>query len=155
MRIDAPPRFLATVFGRRRRRDAALAGQWEWALTFAVAPPDGPWARPDVCLGQVVGHRQRARTGTKAWIRWWATGKTTAAWFEGEWPAIGVFVVATGSVGHGEHHDEPVFFVDAGSLLSILPASTPAAYERHARRQARRRRRAERRHAGEGSPRAI
>ncbi len=94
-----------------------------------------PYTRCE-CLGQVVGYRQRAHSGTKAWVRWTADGQTTAAWFWNDRPAVGTYVLATGEYGHGTHHPENVFYVAAGDYR-VIPAPTLRGWSRRQRRPAR------------------
>lgn len=115
---------------------------WDEALRRGLNAPYG--GTPVWCLGQVVGYRQRARSGTKAWVRWLADGSTTATWLEGAWPRVGTHVLAYGAYGHGAHHQEQVFYVDRGSL-SVVPAKAAEAWRRQQRRQAQRGKRSRRR----------
>jgi hypothetical protein len=96
------------------------------------------------CLGQIISHRQRARTGTKAYVRWLVDDSVTAAWFEASRPAVRAYVLALGSYGHGPHHSESVFYVGPTNF-EVIPADALAAYARHRRRQARQERRLARR----------
>jgi len=128
------------VLGFRKRRDARLAPVWERALCDGNDSPVGHGRyATSTCLGQVVRHRQRARTGTKAYVRWHVDGSVTAAWFEASRPAVGAYVLASGRYGHGPHHIEPVFYVGP-SGWELIPAEAPAAYVRRQRREARVRR---------------
>ncbi len=137
---DSNDEFQATggveMFGFAKRRDARLAAMWERALSQGNDSPvsHGPYAIT-TCLGQVVRHRQRARTGTKVYVRWHSDGSVTAAWFEASRPAKGAYVLATGRYGHGPHHTEPVFYVGPSSW-ELVDAEAPAAYLRHQRREA-------------------
>lgn len=124
------------MFGFRRRRDARLAPVWERALSYGNQSPIGHGSYGfTTCLGQVVKHRQRARSGTKAYVRWNSDGVVTAAWFEASRPAVGAYVLATGRYGHGPHHTEQVFYV-APSSWELIPGDAPAAYLRQQRRHA-------------------
>jgi hypothetical protein len=60
---------------------------------------------------QIVGIRQHARTGLKAYGRWIESGETCAVWIEGAWPSVGMFMSAPGSYGDGRHHGGNVFYV--------------------------------------------
>ena len=84
--------------------------------------------------GALVGDRQRARSETKAWVRWVADAQTTAAWFWNAWPAVGTSVLATGQYGHGPHHSEPVFYVPAGGF-EVIPSGALRAWNRRRRRE--------------------
>lgn len=120
------------MFGRRRRRrDEQLVATWERAIARGNDSPalHGAYVT-SCCLGQVVSHRQRARTGTKAYVRWLADGSVTAAWFEASRPPVGAHVLASGRYGHGPHHTESVFFVGANTF-EVIPAEALAAYTRH------------------------
>jgi hypothetical protein len=123
------------MFGLGRRRDARLAEVWDEALERGGRRSPlhvRPYTRCE-CLGQVVGHRQRARTGTKAWVRWVADDQTTAAWFWKARPAVGTYVLATGEYGHGTHHPEDVFYVAPGDYR-VIPVRSLRAWSRHQRR---------------------
>lgn len=128
------------MFGFGKRRDARLALVWERSLSDGNTSPSSGYA---TCLGQVVRHRQRARSGTKAYVRWYTDGSVTAAWFEASRPAVKSWVLATGSSGHGRHHSESVFYVGPRGW-ELIPSEAPAAHSRHQRRQARARSRRER-----------
>lgn len=124
------------MFGIGRRRQARLAAVWEHALAAGGQDSPswiGPWGEGR-CLGRVVGHRQRARSGTKAWVRWVADDQTTAAWFWNAWPAVGTWVLATGQNGHGPHHSERVFYVPAGGF-EVIPSGALRAWDRRRRRE--------------------
>ena len=125
------------MFGRRRRRrNERLVATGERAIALGNDSPalHGPYVA-SCCLGQVVSHRQRARTGTKAYVRWLADGSVTAAWFEASRPVVGAYVLASGQYGHGPHHSEPVFFVGP-NCFEVIPAEALAAHTRHQRRLA-------------------
>ncbi len=119
------------VFGRRRRR---LARSYERAVLLGNDSPISH-GRFERCtsLGEVIGHRQWARTGVKAYVRWVVDESVTAAWFEGAWPVVGSSVLAQGSYGYGTHHGEEVFYVDPGDV-EVLRATARAAYMRRRRR---------------------
>ena len=132
------------MFGLRKRRDARLATVWERALALGNDRPRAGFGQ-STCLGQVARHRQRARSGTKAYVRWYCDGSVTAAWFEASRPAVGAYVLAIGHFGHGPHHGEPVFYVGPRSW-ELIPAEAPAAFARQRRREARASRRRARGH---------
>lgn len=122
------------MFALRRRRNDRLVALWERALTMGNTSPIRHGAyQTTCCLGQVTAHRQRARTGTKAYVRWLVDDLVTAAWFEASRPAVGAYVLATGRYGHGPHHTEPVFYVGP-TCFELVPAKALAAYNRRARR---------------------
>lgn len=130
---------------RRRRRNDRLVAIWERALALGCNSPahQGPFGMT-CCLGQVISHRQRARTGTKAYVRWLVDDSVTAAWFEASRPAVRAYVLATGRYGHGPHHSEAVFYVGP-TTFEVIPADALAAYTRRQRRVARQKRRLARR----------
>jgi hypothetical protein len=132
------------VFGSRRRKEARLAAAWERAWSLGATSPRH---HPGVCscLGLVTGHRQRARTGTKAYVRWCVDGDVTAAWFEAARPPVGALVLATGRYGHGPHHDEGVFYVDGPGFFELIPGDARQGYLRHQKRLAKLARSAEKR----------
>src|SRR5690349_1611552 len=117
-----------TVFGVSRRRDARLAAVAARAMERGgrMSPLQAPRGTCQ-CLGEVVGHRQRARRGTKALVRWVADGQTTAAWFWYARPPVGTFVLATGEYSWGAHHDEGVFYVEAGGY-EVIPGRAMRAH---------------------------
>jgi hypothetical protein len=78
---------------------------------------------------QIVGIRQQAQTGLKAYGRWLDSGQTCALWIEGAWPSIGVFMSAPGSCGIGPHHREEVFY--ARQPYYFVDQSYYAAMQRH------------------------
>ncbi|MEA2825703.1 MAG: hypothetical protein QOG43_142 [Actinomycetota bacterium] len=126
------------MFGLRRRRDARLSPVWERALALGRQSPVGHGPYETVsCLGQVVRHRQRARTGTKAYVRWVADGSVTAAWFWSARPPVHSYVLARGQYSHGDHHREAVFYVHQGHF-ELIPAQALAAHSREQRRLAKR-----------------
>lgn len=110
---------------RQAARTARLAAEWEPVVPYVGA---GPSASVVTCVGRIVDVRQRARTGTKAYVEW-SNGTSTAAWFEGAWPSLHADVLATGNLGRGPHHRETVFYVEPGALW-IVPAGAREAYER-------------------------
>ncbi len=130
---------------RRRRRNDRLVAAWERALALGNNSPVhlGPY-ETSCCLGQVVRHRQRARTGTKAYVRWLVDDSVTAAWFEASRPAVRAYVLATGQYGYGPHHTESVFYVGPANF-EVIPADAIAAYTRRPRHAARQERRLARR----------
>ncbi|MEA3075307.1 MAG: hypothetical protein QOF60_215 [Actinomycetota bacterium] len=83
-------------------------------------------------MGFVRTIRQPARTGAKAYVEWYPHHEVIAAWFPDAWPPEGAYVVATGRLSHGAHHEETVFYVDRGELR-ITPNYAPEAYERRRR----------------------
>lgn len=133
------------MFGRhRRRRNDRLVAAWERCLALGSNSPAHGLYETSSCLGQVIGHRQRARTGTKAYVRWLVDGSVTAAWFEASRPAVRAYVLATGRYGHGPHHSESVFYVGPTNF-EVIPSDALAAYTRRQRRAAREQRRLARR----------
>jgi hypothetical protein len=54
-------------------------------------------------LAQVIRITQRSRHGTKAWLRWYWSDERRDAWFGGEFPPRGAWVVVSGSDGYGPH----------------------------------------------------
>lgn len=96
-RRSAVPRVLSYavgtirgVFGSRRRKDARLAAAWERAWSLGATNPR-THGGVCTCLGRITRHRQRARTGTKAYVRWCVDDEVTAAWFQAARPAVGAY----------------------------------------------------------------
>lgn len=73
--------------------------------------------------------RQLARTGTKGYAEWLGTGDRRAIWVPEVHVSKGQYLVVQGSVGHGDHHGETVFFVN--ELLRVLPAGTHTKWRRY------------------------
>jgi hypothetical protein len=119
---------------RQAAADATLASLWEQALPYLNECPND--SRSRTCVGQITRHRQLARTGTKAYVRWCGDQIETAAWFAAAWPPVGSYVVATGDMGYGEHHTEEVFYVSSAQLHLVMPPSAPLAWTRLQRRLA-------------------
>lgn len=123
--VAAPAVFVHKAL--RRRRDARLAHQWEWAVD-ACGPP---W----VNLAFVRRVYQYARQGSKADVVWYATGEVQDTWFWGWHAPAGVYVVLSGDAGWGPHNANPnVFYVQPAGVLSVVPGSAPRARQRHQRR---------------------
>ncbi len=126
----------------RRRRDEALARVWERSLGLGDhSPAKQALYTTWTCLGKVTRHKQRARRGTKARVKWVSDGRETAAWFWYGRPRVGGHVLATGQWAQGTHHQENVFYVDAGHWEAV-PRKARGAYRRHQRRVHRHERRA-------------
>ena len=71
-------------------------------------------------FGQVVNIRQRARRGTKAYVRW-STGSVVAVWVPHPYAIRrNDHVVLVGETGAGTHHNENVFYV-----RNVLASCTP------------------------------
>lgn len=77
--------------------------------------------------GQIVSIRQRARTGTKAYIRWSKLDYKTGIWFPFPqmYIAIGQYVSVSGQFSYGQHHDEEVFYVH-----TVIDRFTDDVYKR-------------------------
>jgi hypothetical protein len=83
---------------------------------------------------QIVGIRQQARTGLKAYGRRPDSGETSALWIEGAWPAVGMFISAPGDFGGGPHHGEWVFY--AKPPYNFFDQGQHAGVRRHMARAA-------------------
>lgn len=83
-------------------------------------------------LGRVTSLRQRARTGTKAYVKWIIGSGPSAIWIPKAWPKVGMFLLVRGCVGTGTHHNESVLFVN--TLEWILPGNTQRGWKRHEKR---------------------
>lgn len=93
-----------------KQNDKKMWNQWEHAQELIKNDSS-------LYLGQVVRIRQHARTGTKAYIRWIEGNASEAIWAPEERLHPGNFIVATGSEGGGNHHSEPVFFINDIKLI--------------------------------------
>ena len=73
-------------------------------------------------LAQVIGITQRyPGRGTKAWLHWYGSHTQQDAWFEGEFPPRGAWVVVSGSDGYGPHTNNPhIFYVHKVHDVIIL-----------------------------------
>lgn len=88
-------------------------------------------------IGVVTQIRQNARTGTKAWMQWvvdpHGQSRLDAVWV---WHArlhTGSMLVVSGSYGHGEHHQETVFYIN-----SVEGQIDPGDYDGWMRQESRR-----------------
>jgi hypothetical protein len=118
-----------------RRREAELAAIWERALALGLqSPTKQPLYTTWTCLGRVTRHKQRARRGTKARVRWVSGGRETSAWFWYGRPRVGGYILAVGQWAPGTHHRENVFYVQVGDWEAI-PRKSRTAYRRQRRRQ--------------------
>ena len=126
-----------TPFGfirqRRQRRGEAAFARCEPFYQYSNVPPSSPddqrWVET-LCAGVVVRVRQHARTGSKIYVRWAATGNTTAAWVPGHTIRNGERLVVRGRLGWGSHHNEWVFYV---SGIDRIPRKVFLRAERHRR----------------------
>jgi hypothetical protein len=105
--------FIAEWFEAAKRR-RELRGEISWN-NFSAAKRD---ARAyGYRIGVVTGIRQYARTGTKAWIRWIVDlpeqHTVDAVWAWHTRLQTGSMLIVSGSYGHGEHHNETVFYINA------------------------------------------
>jgi hypothetical protein len=87
------------------RRQLALA-RWQHAVQTCAT-------YEQFRLARVTRITQRyPRRGTKAWLSWHASNEQQDAWFEGEFPPCGAWVVVSGSDGYGSHTNNPrIFYV--------------------------------------------
>lgn len=108
----------------RIRRDAEKFARWS---AFVETSKFGAE------IFQIVGIRQHARTGLKAYGRWLFTGQVYALWIPGAWPSIGTFMSAPGCYGDGPHHEEFVFYAELP--YHFLDRRSHSAMRRHVARQ--------------------
>jgi hypothetical protein len=90
---------------QQARRQLALA-RWQHAVQTCAT-------YEHFRLAQVtrITHRY-PRRGTKAWLRWRGSDERQDAWFGGEFPPRGAWVVVSGSDGYGPHTNNPhIFYV--------------------------------------------
>jgi len=101
----------------RIKRDAEKYQRW---AAFVHSGPD---------IFEIVSIRQSyRRKGIKGYARW-LDGRSSAIWIRNAWPSIGTFVSAEGNYGHGEHHQEQVFYVNR--IIAVMDSSHVAAARRH------------------------
>lgn len=85
----------------------------------------------DIC--QITLVRQQARTGTKAYVRWmYQDDSEQAVWVSGCWPSKGDYIVGSGEVGYGKHHDEEVFYFN--KVEKVIKKRVYSSYLRHQKR---------------------
>ena len=70
--------------------------------------------------------------GTKAYVQWQGTNSTSAIWVPDQKVNCGEYVVLTGNYGHGDHHDETVFYVT--NLVDRFDDACYRRAHRHERR---------------------
>lgn len=122
----------------RRRRDEQAWSEWETMRQHAVGLVEGV-----PTLVTVVGARQRARSGMKAYISFAGSPGVLAAWFPGRWPPVRGHLVVCGHLWddvQATHDREVVFWVDR------VAAGASDTVVRRWRRHQRRLDRAERKH---------
>ena len=103
--------WLAIALGKsannraQARRQQALA-RWQHAVQTCAT-------YEQFRLARVTRITQRyPRRGTKAWLWWHASNEQQDAWFEGQFPPFGAWVVVSGSDGYGPHTNNPhIFYV--------------------------------------------
>jgi hypothetical protein len=87
-------------------------------------------------IGVVTGIRQHARTGTKAWMRWVSDPSdqrsVDSVWVWHTRLQTGSMLVVSGSYGHGDHHQETVFYINR--LEGQLDRRDYDGWMRHERR---------------------
>jgi len=91
-----------------RRRGDARAYERARLWFDAIGSPER--GCQNAYAGTIIQIRQRARTGVKAYVRWEADGSVTGLWVPGASNLPLAPVVVTGSLGWGDHHEEPVVF---------------------------------------------
>lgn len=103
---------VATWFAAVRRR-RELRDEISWN-TFSAARRDA--RAHGYRIGVVTGIRQNARTGTKAWMRWIVDPPeqhaVDAVWTWHTRLQTGSMLIVSGSYGHGDHHNETVFYIN-------------------------------------------
>jgi hypothetical protein len=117
-----------------RQRDERAWHLWQQLRSGeGVGRTPGRWT-----LLQVRSHRQRARTGLKAYVSFEPSTELYAAWFPGDWPAVGTHLLVWGHIWDDlprTHHSEAVFWIDSVSLRA--DGRVPAYWQRHQRRRVR------------------
>jgi hypothetical protein len=123
------------MFGRRR--DERLWSQWEQMLRHGLGPVERRRT-----LVTVVGQRQQARSGLKAYLRFPPHSGVHAAWFRNYWPPAGASLVVTGQFWadtYATHHGEVVFMVE--DVHAVSGPDVLRGWQRHQRRLERRQQR--------------
>lgn len=107
------------------RRDRARWEEWRAGLEFVAQ-------HKDVRFCQIVRVRQTARTGTKAYVIWRGKEEVMqAVWIKNCWPKKGDYVIGSGGLGHGTHHEETVFYFSA--VEKVIRNKVFAGYLRYQR----------------------
>lgn len=103
--------------------------QWiEWQDTLSLLGSDYRYF-----LGKIVSIRQRAKTGTKAFVYW--HGKSSdmqAVWLPNLWPKIGSYILGRGSYGRGRHHNEQVFYFN--DEVKVIDYKVFQGFKKHNKR---------------------
>jgi hypothetical protein len=118
-------RIIKSYFIKRNER---RWHEWNHALGQTIS---------GLALGKVVRIRQKARFGTKAYVRWHTpynpkSRKKYAIWVPKHWPRKGDYVLGRGSYGHGDHHNERVYFFN--EEIEIIDPAIYRGYLRHEKR---------------------
>ena len=83
-------------------------------------------------IGKVNSIRQYARTGTKAYVSWIKGEAANAVWIRDVRLNPGEYLLVDGSEGHGDHHNETVFYIK--NLYMRLPLDAEKCWERYKNR---------------------
>lgn len=113
---------LVINLAKRPQRQAALAARWE-------AMRESTRRHPSARLCFVAQVHQRARTGTKAFIRWEGTAtRRQDAWFRGISVTPGTYALVEGFYRYGPHRHEPHLF-EVTNVIAVAPASAYRAWQ--------------------------
>lgn len=86
-----------------------------------------------LALAEIVSVRQKARTGTKAYVYWYNNvDQRDAVWIPKIWPNSGDFVLGRGGYGHGKHHKEEVFYFN--KVIKIVQGNVYRGFIKHQKR---------------------
>ncbi|MGQ4436652.1 MULTISPECIES: hypothetical protein [unclassified Streptomyces] len=114
---------IALTLRSRRKRTAALAGQWQ---AFQQHRSSGQGQ-----LLQVARVYQRGRRGSKAVVTWCDTGRQQDAWFWNWHVPAGAYLLVNASSGYGPHsHNPNVLYVQPGQVRAWVPAQAARAAQR-------------------------
>ncbi len=116
--------FIALKYLTRPLRDKSKWHQWE---NFLISKNE----HPEAYYVDIISIRQKAGTGTKAYVQFIPSGQKHAVWFWELWPSLGSAMIFTASHGNGNHHNEDVLYVNKGDLCLWLPRGYESAWKRH------------------------
>ena len=83
-------------------------------------------------IGLILRVRQRAKTGTKAYVKWIETEQIDAVWIPNQQLHVGDIRAFAGCHGHGPHHSERVFYIEG--VGPVIGKRLYKAWKRHEKR---------------------
>lgn len=86
-------------------------------------------------LCEIVSIKQYAKSGTKAYVKCHkgSLGQRQAVWLPKLSPSRGDFILGSGNVGHGKHHNEAVFYFN--NIQEIMKSKIYKGFLSHKKRQ--------------------